>query len=213
MLSYNTWSILLQGILCLVLLIGCIILVKSESKHKWFIFILTISGLVLEGTDLCSRLLQWNISNHINYAISQLLFLSCLTGLYARQFIHMPAYVKYVIYGLASILFIISSGWLDVMQQYGFYPNVIISCIICGLTILYFGEVIKKGKVESKAFVFNIITFFFFAIETIISMTYNFLITNHLNWVAPIWLFRFILLIMFYISLIQVGWSMQKNNI
>lgn len=212
MFTYNTWSILLQAVLCLVLLLGGIVLLKSDSKFKRFILLLTLGGFVLEGTDLCFRLLESNVTNHINYAVSQLLLLYCLTGVYAERFIRMPTYIKYILYGLACVLFIISAGWLELMQAYGFYPNIVVSGVICAFAVLYFAEIIKRGKVEPNAFVFNVLTFFFFAVEIIISTTYSFLITNHLDWVAPIWLFRMVLLIVFYVALIQIGWNTQKSK-
>lgn len=167
--------------------------------------IFLVGEFALELTDLVDRLLKLNTLNTYNYALSQFFGLVMLTEIYSRFFIKLPAFVKWIVYLYATVFLIINLMDVQNGTSVTFYSNIIGSIIICSFAAAYFMTVLKKGKLEKSLFITNICVFLFFSVECLISTTFNFLITNHLGWVAPIWLFRGILLWCFYLAFINLG--------
>jgi hypothetical protein len=203
-LSYNSLSLYLQVLINLTLLAGLILFVKNGIKLKEVIMLFLVGEFALELTDLIDRLLKLNTLNLYNYALSQFLSLVMLTEIYSKYFIKLPAFIKWPVYLYATVFLII-----NLMDRNNisvtFYSNIISSIIICSYAAVYFMTILKKGKVEKSLFIVNIFVFLFFSVECLISTTFNFLITNHLEWVAPIWLFRGVLLWCLYLAFINLG--------
>lgn len=209
---YNIISRTLQVLLCLVLLVGFLSLLKRYSKIKIALVLLLGGSLLLETIDLYTRLSGIYTNNHFNYAISQFLFLVLITEIYAVNFFKMSLYFRKVIHVLAVILFIMNIFLLEAKQHYSTYANVFVSCVLCYYSLCYFSKIIKTGATKKDALLLNVSVFFFFSVEALISLTFNFLISNYLNWVAPIWFFRAVLLIIFYSTLINFGWNLGNNK-
>lgn len=198
--------------MCLVLLFGVITLFKCRIKDVRPIAILMMGGFMLEASDLVCRFLDINTSNYINYAISQLLFLICITNVYNLYFFKLSNLITRGIHLMAILFFCLNVFSTGIVKEYSGYSYVLVCCILCGFAIAYFSNVISTGKANKHEIRFNVISLFFFSVEAIVAITYNFLLTNYLDWVAPIWMFRMVLLIVFYITLIQFTWSLGKNK-
>lgn len=210
--GYNLVSYYLQFQLCLVLLIGFIALLCFYKKKNLPITVLVFGALILELTDLANRLFEFNGANQINYPLSQLLLFVCLVETYALNFIQLKNQVRTVFHVMAVSLFVLSFLSLGDLSRMHMYPNIAVSIVICILPMIYFFKVIKIGKVFWPALTVNLLVFLFFSIESIISLTFNFLVNNYLSWVAPIWLFRGVVLLFFYAILINFGWKVGKNK-
>ena len=213
MLSYNSLSLYLQIIINLVLCTGLIILIKEGIKTKLPVIILLSGELMLELTDLTDRLMKLNVLNTYNYILSQFFGLMILTVIYNNYYIQLSRTLRGIVYCYAVLVLITNVLYVQNDRQVTFYSNIITSIIICSYAAAYFMKIIREGRADRDMFIGNIIVFLFFSIECIISTTFNFLISNHLNWVAPIWLFRGILLLSFYLAFINLGWGVGKIRI
>ncbi len=213
MLSYNSLSLYLQIIINLVLCTGLIILIKEGIKTKLPVIILLSGELMLELTDLTDRLMKLNVLNTYNYILSQFFGLMILTVIYNNYYIQLSRTLRGIVYCYAVLVLIANVLYVQNDRQVTFYSNIITSIIICSYAAAYFMKIIREGRADRDMFIGNIIVFLFFSIECIISTTFNFLISNHLNWVAPIWLFRGILLLSFYLAFINLGWGVGKIRI
>lgn len=213
MFSYNSLSLYLQIIINLVLCTGLIILVKEGIKAKIPVIVLLSGEFMLELSDLAGRLMKLNTFNIYNYTLSQFFGLMILTVIYSNYYIQLSREVRWMIYCYAILTLITNVLYVQNDMQVTFYSNIITSVIICSYAASYFMKIIREGRTDRDMFVVNIIVFLFFSIECLISTTFNFLISNHLSWVAPIWLFRGILLLSFYISFINLGCGVGKIRI
>ncbi|MDR6460588.1 hypothetical protein J2786_003722 [Chryseobacterium vietnamense] len=176
--------------------------------------IILLSGeLMLEFTDLTDRLMKLNTLNTYNYILSQFFGLMILTVIYNNYYIQLSRTLRGVVYCYAVLVLITNGLFVQNDMRVTFYSNIITSIIICSYAAAYFMKIIREGRTDRNMFIVNIIVFLFFSIECIISTTFNFLISNHLNWVAPIWLFRGILLLSFYLAFINLGWGVGKIRI
>lgn len=213
MFSYNSLSLYLQIIINLVLCTGLIVLIKEGIKTKLPVIILLSGELMLEFTDLTDRLMKLNTLNTYNYILSQFFGLMILTVIYNNYYIQLSRTLRGVVYCYAVLVLITNGLFVQNDMRVTFYSNIITSIIICSYAAAYFMKIIREGRTDRNMFIVNIIVFLFFSIECIISTTFNFLISNHLNWVAPIWLFRGILLLSFYLAFINLGWGVGKIRI
>lgn len=213
MLSYNSLSLYLQIIINLVLCAGLIVLIREGIKTKLPVIILLSGELMLELTDLTDRLMKLNTLNTYNYILSQFFGLMILTVIYSNYYIRLSRQLRWMIYCYAVLVLITNLLYVQNDTKVTFYFNIITSIIICSYAASYFMKIIREGRVNRDLFIVNIIVFLFFSIECIISTTFNFLISNHLNWVAPVWLFRGILLLSFYLAFINLGWGVGKIRI
>jgi len=211
--SYNSLSLYLQIIINLVLCTGLVVLIKEGIKTKLPVIVLLSGELMLELTDLTDRLMKLNALNTYNYILSQFFGLMILTVIYNNYYIQLSRRLRGLVYCYAVLVLIINGVFVQNDMQVTFYSNIITSMIICSYAAAYFMKVIREGRADRDMFIVNIIVFLFFSIECIISTTFNFLISNHLNWVAPIWLFRGILLLSFYLAFINLGWGVGKIRI
>jgi hypothetical protein len=190
-----------------------IVLIKEGIKTKLPVIVLLSGELMLELTDLTDRLMKLNTLNTYNYILSQFFGLMILTVIYNNYYIQLSRRLRGLVYCYAVLVLIINGVFVQNDMQVTFYSNIITSMIICSYAAAYFMKVIREGRADRDMFIVNIIVFLFFSIECIISTTFNFLISNHLNWVAPIWLFRGILLLSFYLAFINLGWGVGKIRI
>ncbi|MDR6440165.1 hypothetical protein J2795_000850 [Chryseobacterium bernardetii] len=190
-----------------------VVLIKEGIKTKLPVIVLLSGELMLELTDLTDRLMKLNTLNTYNYILSQFFGLMILTVIYNNYYIQLSRRLRGLVYCYAVLVLIINGVFVQNDMQVTFYSNIITSMIICSYAAAYFMKVIREGRADRDMFIVNIIVFLFFSIECIISTTFNFLISNHLNWVAPIWLFRGILLLSFYLAFINLGWGVGKIRI
>ncbi|PWN63938.1 hypothetical protein C1634_004905 [Chryseobacterium viscerum] len=188
-------------------------MVKEGIKSKLPVIVLLSGEFMLELSDLAGRLMKLNTFNIYNYTLSQFFGLMILTVIYSNYYIQLSREVRWMIYCYAILTLITNVLYVQNDMQVTFYSNIITSVIICSYAASYFMKIIREGRTDRDMFVVNIIVFLFFSIECLISTTFNFLISNHLNWVAPIWLFRGILLLSFYISFINLGCGVGKIRI
>lgn len=188
-------------------------MVKEGIKTKIPVIVLLSGEFLLELTDLANRLMKLNTLNIYNYTLSQFFGLMILTVIYSNYYIQLSREVRWAIYGYAVLTFITNILYVQNGNLITFYSNIVTSVIICSYAASYFMKIIKEGRAEKNMFIVNVIVFLFFSIECIISTTFNFLISNHLNWVAPIWLFRGFLLLSFYIAFINLGCGVGKIRI
>jgi hypothetical protein len=205
MLSYNSLSLYLQITINLTLLTGLILFVKTGIKIKMILAAFLVGELILELSDLMDRLLKLNTFNTYNYSVSQFFGLIMLTEIYSRYFISIPYPLKLAVYGCAVVSLALNIVYVQDIKSVTFYSSIITNIVICSFAAVYFLNGIKKERIDRNLFMVNIFVFLFFSIECLISTTFNFLITNHLEWVAPIWLFRGAVLLSFYIAFINLG--------
>ncbi len=210
---YDLLSYGFQFVISILLIIGIVILIKPYVKGVWVVAFFLFGCFVLETLDLIYRFFDINTENHINYAINQFLFFIGITEIYATYLLKVSKKLKIGFYLLAILFFYLNVFSTGIVREYSGYSYVLVCCILCGFAITYFSNVLNTGAANKFEIRFNVITLFFFSVEALMAITYNFLIANYLDWVGPIWLFRVGLLIVFYITLIWFTWSLGKNKL
>ncbi|PWN72336.1 hypothetical protein C1631_006980 [Chryseobacterium phosphatilyticum] len=194
----------------LVLVVGVIALIKEGIKAKFPVIVLLSGELMLEFTDLIDRLMKLNTLNTYNYALSQFFGLVILTVVYNNYYIQLSREIRGIVYCYAGLVLVCNMLYVQDGTFVTFYSNIISCIVICTYAASYFMKIIREGRAERDLFIVNIFVFLFFSVECLISTVFNFLISNHLNWVAPIWLFRGVLLLSFYIAFINMGCGVGK---
>ncbi|MCJ7932679.1 MAG: hypothetical protein MUW56_03325 [Chryseobacterium sp.] len=206
-------SLYLQIVINLTLCTGLILFIIAGIKIRLAVMLFFSGELALELTDLVGRLMKLNTLNTYNYALSQFLSLIMLTEIYRKYCIRIPDVARGMIYLYAGALLMGNMIYMQSNTSVTFYSNIISSIIICSFAAAYFMKIIRRGRAEKSLFVINILVFLFFSVECLISTTFSFLISNHLDWVAPVWLFRGVLLLSFYIAFINLGWCVGKIRV
>jgi hypothetical protein len=202
MITYNELSFYLQYTINFTLLVGLGLFLKSGKKL--FLFFL-LGEFALELSDLIFRILKINIVNIYIYPISQCFGLLMITKIYDKYFFVIPKPGKWIIYLFAGLSFVVNLIYRQKIESITFYSNIITNILICSFAATYFLNMIRNMRFDRNFFILNVFIFLFFSVESIISTTFNFLINNHLEWVAPVWLFRGILLWLLYIAFINLG--------
>lgn len=213
MLTYNTLSFYLQFVINLTLLTGWVILLTKDIRSNVLLVVFFFGELLLELSDFVDRVLDLHTINIFNYPLSQFFGLLMITAIYDRYFFSIGKLLKLVISIFAVVLLVFNLMYMQNIHSATFYSNVVMSIILCSFAAYYFLYILKKGNTHKILFVTNILVFLFFSVECLISTTFNFLINNYLKWVAPIWLFRGILLLSFYISFINLGCYTRKMKV
>lgn len=208
--TYNELSFYLQFTINLTLLIGLCLLVKRGKQSKQLLLIFISGELALEMSDLVLRLMKVNTVNIYIYPFSQSFGLLMITEIYNKYFFKISKFAKWSIYFFAAFYLFINTFYTQKTELVTFYLNIISNIAICSFAGTYFLNVIRNTKIDKTLFILNVFIFLFFSIENIISTTFNFLINNHLEWVAPVWLFRGVLLWSFYIAFINLGCRVER---
>ncbi|SEW03352.1 hypothetical protein SAMN05421841_0722 [Chryseobacterium wanjuense] len=211
--TYNELSFYLQFTINLTLLTGVALFLKRGKQVKKLLLIFLLGEFALELSDLVFRLLKVNTVNIYIYPISQCFGLLMMTEIYNKYFFKIPRSLKWIIYAFAGLSLIINFTYQQNTESVTFYSNIITNIFICSFAAVYFLNVIRKSRIDKTLFIVNVFIFLFFSIESIISTTFNFLINNHLEWVAPVWLFRGVLLWFFYIAFINLGCRAGKMKV
>ncbi|NML69266.1 hypothetical protein HHL23_05595 [Chryseobacterium sp. RP-3-3] len=210
---YNSLSLFLQILINLTLITGLVLFLMTGIREKLLLLLFFLGESALELSDLIGRLLKLNAHNVYNYSLSQFLSLLALTEIYNSYFFKIPSRIRALIYTSALVLLAFNIMYRQSIEALTFYSNIIPNIVICSFGGLYFLKIIRKAKTESTLFMVNVAVFLFFSIETVISTTFNFLINNHMEWVAPIWLFRGVLLLCFYLAIVNMGCRTGKIRI
>ncbi|WP_312993743.1 hypothetical protein [Chryseobacterium flavum] len=213
MLTYNELSLLLQFTINLTLLTGLGLFLKRGKQAKKLLLVFILGELVLELSDLIFRLMKINTANIYMYPISQGFGLLMITEIYNVFFFKIPRSVKWIIYLFTGLSLFINIAYKQDIASVSFYLSIITDIVICSFAAVYFLNVIRNSGFEQPLFIANVFVFLFFSIESIISTTFNFLINHHLEWVAPVWLFRGVLLWFFYIAFINLGCRVGKMKV
>ena len=211
--TYNELSFYLQYAINFTLLIGLALFLRRWKQVKFLLLLFLFGEFVLELTDLVFRVLKVNTVNIYVYPLSQCFGLLMITQIYNKYFFKIPKQLQWVIYLFAGLSLTVNIIYKQNIESVTFYSNIITNILICSFAGVYFLNVIKKTKINKTLFILNVFIFLFFSIESIISTTFNFLINNHLEWVAPVWLFRGVLLWSFYIAFINLGCRAGKMKV
>lgn len=120
--------------------------------------------------------------------------------------------VKYaVLIGLGFVLMLITSSAYNGTADFHMYGNVLYNLAVISFSFSYFMILILKGiKPQRFELFLNGAILVYFSYDAIISLSSNFLVNEHLDLVAPFWLFRTVLLQLFYVSLINFSWQIGK---
>ncbi|REC79382.1 hypothetical protein DRF60_06035 [Chryseobacterium elymi] len=211
--TYNSLSLFLQILINLTLIAGFVLFLMTGIREKLLLLLFFLGETALELSDLIGRLMKLNAYNVYNYSLSQFLSLVALTEIYNNYFFKIPSGIRVLIYTFALVLLAFNIMYRQSIEALTFYSNIIPNIVICSFGGFYFLKIIRKAKTDSTLFMMNVAVFLFFSIEAVISTTFNFLINNHMEWVAPIWLFRGVLLLCFYLAIINMGCRTGKIRI
>jgi len=210
MLNHDCLALYLQFIINIILLIGLALFLKNGIRANIVLFVFLSGELMLELSDLICRFFRLNSFNTYNYPVSQFFDLILITKIYGKYFLRIPGLLKFVVYIFALMFLTINIVCTKNIKFVTFYSNIVSSIIVCGFAAVYFFNTFQTVRVQRSLFALNVSVFLFFSVESLISITFNFLISNNLKWVAPIWLFRGVLLVFFYIAIINLGCRIGK---
>ncbi len=210
--TYNQLSVYLQLIINFTLLSGFALLLKRGRHSRKLLFIFLLGEIAAELPDLIFRLTKVNTVNVFIYPVSQSFSLLIMTEIYHQYFFKIPHSVRWMIY-FFSVLILLSNLCLRKdAEPLTFYFSIITDLFICTLAATYFMHIFKNPEIDRALLSTNIIIFLFFSIESVISTTFSFLTSHHVQWVAPIWLFRGVILWILYINFINLGWKSGEMN-
>lgn len=210
---YNELSFYLQFTINVTLLTGFALFLRRGKQARKLLFIFLLGELISELSDLIFRLMKYNTVNIYLYSLSQSFCLLMMTEIYHTYFLKIPLSVRGMVYLFTGMSFFISVTGSEIASSITFYSNIITDVIICSFAAVYFLYLFKNPGVDKNLLTVNIFIFLFFSIESIISTTFNFLIHEHLQWVAPVWLFRGVLLWLFYLAFINLGWNTGRMKV
>ncbi|WP_294296543.1 hypothetical protein [uncultured Chryseobacterium sp.] len=211
--AYNELSFYLQFTINVTLLTGFALFLKRGKQARKLLFVFLLGELMSELSDLILRLMKFNTANIYLYPLSQSFGLLMMTEIYHTYFFKIPLSVRGIIYLFTGTSFLISVTGSDISSSVIFYSNIMTDILICSFAAVYFLYVFKNPGVDKNLLTVNVFIFLFFSIESIISTTFSFLIHEHLQWVAPVWLFRGVLLWLFYIAFINLGWNTGRMKV
>jgi len=197
-----------------ILFLGSLILIKKNfRKFKRPILCLIFTLLMIEAISLYINIKYGKTPNLIFICISQFLSIAFLSYTYCKELLKVNLRWFYLIPLTTIIILVTNVLQYKNLKELQFYSDIIGCLIILSLAGLYFINIIKNETSNRLLFWFNSIVFLFFSIELIITLTLNFLVNAHLNWVAPIWIFRALVMQLFYLSLIYYGWKTGKDRV
>lgn len=210
---YNELSFYLQFTINITLLTGFALFLRRGKHARKLLFIFLLGELLSELSDLIFRLMKFNTVNTYLYPLSQSFGLLMMTEIYNTYFFKISPSLRWMIYLFTGTSFFLSVIGINSSSSVTLYSNIIADIIICGFAAVYFLYVFKNPGIDKNLLTVNVFIFLFFSIESIISTTFDFLIHNHLQWVAPVWLFRGVLLWLFYLAFINLGWNTGKMKV
>lgn len=210
---YNELAFYLQFTINITLLTGFALFLRRGKHARKLLFIFLLGELLSELSDLIFRLMKFNTVNIYLYPLSQSFGLLMMTEIYNTYFFKIPPLLRWMIYLFTGTSFFLSVTGISSSSSVTLYSNIITDVIICGFAAVYFLYVFKNPGIDKNLLTVNVFIFLFFSIESIISTTFDFLIHHHLQWVAPVWLFRGVLLWLFYLAFINLGWNTGKMKV
>jgi hypothetical protein len=197
----------LERIILSMLLFGFFFsLSNSLTFSKIYIFLNLIIGLY-------ARFFPSYISTNlpIIYIIGciNLLFFSTL---YEKRS-HSTKRTKLSIQFSGIVLSIVSLFLFEDVDTLQTYVPAIFNLIIIGYVLVSINLIIvKKQPYPSLYILLDSVILLFFSIDFIIILTSNFLVNEKLDLVAPIWIFRQFVLILFYYTIIYFSWKTGKTQ-
>lgn len=116
-----------------------------------------------------------------------------------------------VIFSLGALPILWGFGNAPNTAQFQSYASLIYDvAIVCiGFLMVFQTLRIRDGILKHERFLIGMILMCF-SFDTLVSLTSNFLINERLHWVAPIWIARAFLFLLFYVSLIHFTWKIGK---
>jgi hypothetical protein len=200
-LQFSSFAILLASTL--------FFLIKQRTINIYIRWIL-INYLVLEGNTLLIYFFHTFPTNIVFFPFLQLINILFLTELYSSIIPTLSKKIKYSIWTSAVLFFTIYYLFFINEPFIQYYSNVLGNIFIVLLSFWYFIEIITKNSNQTGFLKLNFTIFFYFSIEILIALTLRFLVNADIKWVGPIWIFRAVLIQLYYLSLIHFGWKTGK---
>ncbi|MCJ8291042.1 MAG: hypothetical protein HRT58_14675 [Crocinitomicaceae bacterium] len=211
-MNYELFFYLLWWISILLLAGGLSFnLIRRGSKKNHLLIIYLFAIALLEGT---SQYLSEYHKDEVNiylFHFSGFLHFFFVV-LWYHHYFKLTKRIKHLIILLVGTLFFFGN-----ITPYGeilhfqIYANVLYNLVILSLGLSYYIQITLHGqRPDRHEHFFNIALLLYFSFDAIISISSNYLINEHLDLVAPFWLFRALLLQLFYLSLINSAWQVGK---
>lgn len=206
-LSKSLWGFSIAILICG----GMAILLKGHGRKNLLLLSYLVAILLLEAisyyySEYTSKRLNiflFHLSGFVHFSFIAL----CYLWYFERE-----KRIKYaVLVGLGFLLLLVTSSGYDGPANFHLYGNVLYNLAVISFSFSYFMMLILKGIKPPRFELFlNGTILVYFSYDAVISLSSNFLVNEHLNLVAPFWLFRTVLLQLFYVSLINFSWQIGK---
>lgn len=211
-MDYSVISIVLEFVSILFLICGAILLTIRPIKTRLAITLFLYTIALVELIFLVAGEFRGGVNIYLVpfFDLIDLIFLSFI---YQRYFLRFSNKTRNIIVVSGILLLLIGTLFNKNIEEFQLYINVCFQLLFVIYALLYLNNLlISKVKLSFSALLFNLMVVVFFSVDAIISLSINYLINEHLSLVAPFWIFRLLLLQIFYVSLIYFGWEIGKTQ-
>jgi hypothetical protein len=211
-MDYNFLSRVLWVVSIGIVTCGSISIILKGYGRKNLLLLFYLSAiLLLEGISYYYSEYNSRQLNIFLFHLSGFVHFFFITLCYYYYFDRGKKLVYILVLSIGFILLLVNSTAYNGTETFHLYTNVLYNLAVVALSFLYFiGIVINGIRPQKFELFFNSIVLIYFSYDAIISLSSNFLINEHLDLVAPFWLFRTLLLQLFYVSLINFAWQTGK---
>lgn len=212
-MSLETFSEILSYSSPFILFIGFLIgtrFYKNLDKQNKLLYYYLSGCLII---DVISRIIAFTSGNNL-ILFQSLCFLEII--IFSKFYYNMILKNNFIkILSFLGIIYILFEFfYLDFknIKSVQSYSQVVSSFIIILMVLFYFIEQIEKDFQSTiHDFYFNGVVLFFFTVQLLLLLPFNFLVTNHSSFVFLLWLIHIVTLISFYTYLIISIWKNGKS--
>lgn len=167
--------------------------------------------LILESTSVYLGRFHDIKTNLILYELGAFVHFGCFTLLLEKRFRALPRSIAIVSIFLASLVLLLGATTYEINGNFHSYAALLFNCGILFFLIRLIFLHIRRGTYFNKSesfFVFALLSYV--ALDVVVSLTFNYLVNNYLDLVAPLWIVRAGLILLFYVSLINYSWQIGR---
>lgn len=211
-MNYESLSLIFWGISIVILICGGMsVSVKSAGSKNVLLPSYLAAILFLESSSYYFAEYGSQKLNIFLFHLSGFVHFAFIALCYLFYFGHWSKLKYFTLIAIGFVLMLVGSFAYREPGAFHLYGNIFYNLAVMSFSFSYFMMLIAKGmKPRPFEFFLNAAVLLYFAYDAVISLSSNFLVNENLDLVAPFWLFRTLLLQLFYISLINFSWQIGK---
>lgn len=196
-----------------LLLAGIVFLMLPERRKKSGLVLVYVALIFTIEVSCNMHAMLYNTQNLYLFSISSYLHFAFLTYVFYHKLLKLSAkvFVPLILLGLVPLYFNLNPEVSIVSFQS--FDRSIYSFIIMLYGLFYLYTLMRRQQLQkTKSLRFTISVVLFFSIDALLAVGANFLVNEHLALVAGFWIFRALLLHLYYWSVIYYLWKIGKTH-